>query len=105
MSVVVLNLVGKPSECSHIGGDVIGILLNHCPVSSPISGEPGLDLLLSGFTRVTYFPHEFSQVIKELIDLPILMLYPFPLNDIEVFAKEHAKTHSCEIKEAGPLAV
>src|SRR4030088_1043849 len=105
VTVVILNLVGKFSKCAHIGGNVIGFVLNCSPTAPQTTREPGLDFVLNGFTRVAHFPHEISQLIKELIDLAILMLYPFPFDNVEVSAKGLTNTGSYEVKEAGPLAV
>jgi hypothetical protein len=105
ISVVVLDLMGKFSECSHIGGNVIGLVLNSSPATSQTTREPGLYFVINSFTRVAYFPHEISQLVQELIDLAILMLYPFPFGDVKVSAKGLTKTSSYEVEEAGPLAV
>src|SRR5712691_11305386 len=105
VSVVILDLVGKFSECAHIGGDIVRLVLNSGPAASQTTREPGLDLVLDGFARVAHFPHEISQLVKELIDLAILMLYPLPFDDVKVPAKGLAKMSLYEIEETEPLAV
>src|SRR6266852_5199947 len=104
VSVVILDLVGKFSECAHIGGDIVRLVLNSGPTASQTTGEPGLNFLFHGFARVAHLPHEISQLVKELIDLAILMLYPLPFDNVKVSAKRLTDPGSYEIEEAGPLA-
>src|SRR5712691_10681361 len=105
VSVVILDLVGKFSECAHIGGDIVRLVLNSGPAASQTTREPGLDLVLNGFARVAHFPHEISQLVKELIDLAILVLYPLPFDNVKVSAKRLTETGLYQVKKAGPLAV
>jgi hypothetical protein len=79
MSVIILDLVGEFSKCALICEYIFGLVLNCSPAMSQTTGEPGLDLVLNGFSRVAYFPHEISQLVKELIDLSTLMLDFFPI--------------------------
>src|SRR6266852_8651564 len=105
VSVVILDLVGKFSECTHIGGDIVRLVLNSGPAVPQTTREPGLDFVLNGFARVAHYPHQISQFVKELIDLAILVLYPLPLDNVKVSAKRLTKASSYTIEEAGPLAV
>jgi hypothetical protein len=104
-AVIILDLVGEFSKCAHIGSDVFRLVLNCCPASSQTTDEAGLDLVLNCLSRVAHFPHEITQLVKELIDLAILMFDLFPFHDIKVSTKGLTKTSSYKIEEAGPLAL
>jgi hypothetical protein len=105
ISVIILHLVGEFSKCNHICRDIFGLVLNCGPAASQTTGNPGPDLVLNGLTRVARFPNEISQLVKELIELSILMLDLFPFYDVEVSAKGLTKAGSYEIKKTRPLAV
>jgi hypothetical protein len=105
IAVIILDLVSEVTECTHIGGDVIRLVLNSGPTPSQTTRQPRLDFVFNGFARVSHFPHEVTQLVKELINLSVLMPNLFPFDHIKVATERLTKASLDQVKEDAPLAV